>query len=284
VLQAIDLYHTAEPQLRDVMQRGDAGMLGKLKATALGQWVLSFNIEWDSLLRNLTQSLGGTAGKLINTTSRLTFGIVIDVFVILFSMFYFFRDGEQILSQARAFIPLSEEYKDLLISRFSTISSATVKGVLLIALIQSSLGTLTLWVFGVESWLLWGGVMLVFSVIPFVGTGAVMIPAGIINILSGNVWQGAAIIVISIFIVSTIDNVLRPRLVGHQAGMHDLMVFFSTIGGLTVFGPSGFIIGPLIAAIFLTVLDIYSIEFRDHIAYPRTSVPVPPPPLPESDK
>jgi predicted PurR-regulated permease PerM len=114
--------------------------------------------------------------------------------------------------------------------------------------------------------------MLVLAVIPFAGTGVVLIPTGLIKILSGEVWQGITIICISVFFISLIDNFLRPRLVGRDTGLHDLMVFFSTLGGISVFGPAGFIIGPLIAAIFLTILDMYRIEFQEHIAYPKSAV------------
>jgi predicted PurR-regulated permease PerM len=268
LVQGIDLYHTAEPQVRELIQKGvPQSILDRVEGTWLGSVFESLAVDWHTVSQNALEMLGATGAKLINKTSRATLRLVINLFVILFSVFYFLRDGEHILQRVRAVIPLSEEYKDRIVSRFSAISRATVRGVLLIALIQSFLGTMTLWIFGVDAWLLWGVVMLVFSVIPFVGTGGILIPTGIISIISGNVWQGVAIICISVFVVSTIDNFLRPRLVGSHAGMHDLIVFFSTLGGIAVFGPSGFIMGPLIAAIFLTVLDIFSIEFQEHIEY-----------------
>lgn len=265
VRQAIDLYTTMGPRLSDLLQKGDAGILGQLKNSAVGKWMSLHNIDWQSLISDATKNLGATVAKVINRTSRATLIVIIDLFIILFSVFYFLRDGERMLKRVKEIVPLSEEYKDLLVERFTSISRATVKGTLFIALIQSFLGTMTLMVFGIDAWMLWGVVMLVFAVIPFVGPGAVLIPTGIIQIIAGDVLSGLAIIAISIFVVSTIDNFLRPRIVGHHAGMHDLLVFFSTLGGISMFGPVGFIIGPLITAIFLTMLDIYSVEFQVHI-------------------
>jgi predicted PurR-regulated permease PerM len=271
-MQAIDLYHTSFPRIFDALQKGDSGILGKIRDSEIGRWLAINNVDWQTTLNNVGKFLGVTAAKVINRTSRTTVLVFINAFIILFSIFYFLRDGERILGRVRDSIPLSEEYKDLIAERFTSISRATVKGMFLIALLQSFLGTMTLWFFGVSGWLLWGVFMLVLAVIPFAGTGVVLIPTGLIKILSGEVWQGITIICISVFFISLIDNFLRPRLVGRDTGLHDLMVFFSSLGGISVFGPAGFIIGPLIAAIFLTILDMYRIEFQEHIAYPKSAV------------
>jgi predicted PurR-regulated permease PerM len=268
ILQGIDLYHNALPVVESFIEKGGTGFFGKFQGTIIGRWLIDLHVDWKTVLSGGLQLLGGGTAKIINKASQLTIGLVVNLFIILFSMFYFFRDGQKILERVRSVVPLGDEYKDRIISRFITISSATVKGSLLIALLQAFLGTVTLWAFGSSAWLLWGVIMMVFALIPFVGTGGILVPAGIIKIATGETWQGIAIILISVCIISTIDNLLRPRLVGMHAGMHDLMIFFSTLGGITVFGPSGFIIGPLVAAIFLTVLDIFSIEFQEHIEYP----------------
>lgn len=268
ILQGIDLYHNAVPRVNDLMSRGGADLLDRFHNTAFGQWIAATGIDLRTALSSGLQMLGANTAKIINKTSRMTIGIVVNMFIILFSMYYFFRDGGHMLKRVREVIPLSEEYKDLLVNRFISITSATIKGTLLIALLQSFMGTITLWAFGISTWLLWGVVMLVLALVPFVGTGAVLIPTGIVKIVAGDVWQGITIILLSVLVISTVDNILRPRLVGKHAGMHDLLVFFSTLGGISVFGPAGFIIGPLIAAIFLTVLEMFSIEFQEHIEYP----------------
>jgi predicted PurR-regulated permease PerM len=104
--------------------------------------------------------------------------------------------------------------------------------------------------------------MVILSVIPLVGCWLILYPAAFYLMMTGEFWHGVAVILITAFVISNIDNLLRPRLVGKDAGMHDLMIFFSTLGGLSMFGVMGFIVGPVIAVFFLTILDIYSIEFK----------------------
>jgi predicted PurR-regulated permease PerM len=136
---------------------------------------------------------------------------------------------------------------------------------LIIGIVQGSLGALALLIFGIKSWILWGFIMIVLSIIPVVGPWIVLIPAGLIQIFLGNIWQGIGIIIFSVIVVSNIDNFLRPRLVGQGAKLHDLVVFFSSLGGIAVFGVMGFIVGPVIASLFVSVLDIYSAEFKDQL-------------------
>ena len=261
--QGIGLYQSIVPQVDDIMKRGSSSVMGKFMGSYTGKWFSLHNVSlnWNDVLTKILDSLSVTIPKYINKYSRTTISFIFNLFIIIFSLFYFLRDGNNILVKIKSIIPISEDYKDRIISKFYLMSNAIIKGVLFISLLQSVLATFVLWIFGIETWLIWGTVMLVLSVIPFLGTGSVLIPAGIIQILYGKTWQGVTIIIISIFFISLIDNVLRPRIVGRHAGMHDLLVFLSIIGGIFSFGPSGFIIGPLIAAVFLTILKIYKIEF-----------------------
>lgn len=261
VRQGIDVYHTFEPRVRQVLHEGDAGLLGEIKRTKILGVVDLSQVDWDEVVTDTAKFIGSIAPKVLNRTTRMTFGMVVDLFIVLFTIFYFLRDGEGILDRVQRLLPLSESNKRLLVERFAAISRATVKGTLVIALVQATLGGLTLLAFGYDNWLLWSVVMLVLAALPMVGTGMVLIPAGIIRIFSGDVWSGIAVIAISVGVVSTVDNLLRPRLVGRDVKMHDLMIFFSTIGGIAVFGIMGFIVGPMVAAIFLTLLDIFSLEY-----------------------
>jgi predicted PurR-regulated permease PerM len=186
-------------------------------------------------------------------------------------MFYFFRDGEKIVERIKYLSPLDERYEDQILNRFLSVSRATIKGTLVLAIIKGTMGGITFWIFGVTSPILWGVIMVLLSIIPLVGAWLVMYPAGIILILTGDVWQGIAIILIAAIPIGNIDNILMPKLVGRDTGMHELLVFISTLGGLSVFGIMGFLIGPIIAAMFVTILDVYSVEFRQHLE-PRPSV------------
>ena len=263
--EAIDFYKNSQARLGEILQQGAAGPLARLQSLSVVRDLHLERIDWQSALRNATSSAGGFVASLINKTSRGTIQVVVLLFTTLFTMFYFFRDGRDLLRRVRALIPLDREYKNAIAARFSSVARATVKGTLLIALVQGTLSGLTLWIFGVGSPFLWGLVATVMAVVPLVGAWVVLYPAAFIQMATGHVWQGVGILLVTVIVIVNVDNVMRPRLVGQEAGMHDLMVFFSTLGGIAMFGPMGFIIGPMIAALFLSVLDIYSAEFRDHL-------------------
>lgn len=224
---------------------------------------IEFNaLDWQQPLQDGLKTIAGWATSFINTTSRGTLQLVAHLFITLFTLFYFFRDGELLIRRLREFSPLDERYERGLIERFTSVSRATIKGTLLIGLLQGSLGGLMLWAFGFSSPALWGVVMVVLSIIPLVGTWMVLYPAGLFEILSGHLWSGIAIIAITALIISSIDNFVRPYVVGRDTGMHDLLVFFSTLGGLSVFGVMGFIIGPVLASLFVALLEFYSLGYR----------------------
>lgn len=187
------------------------------------------------------------------------------VFIMFFTLFYFLIDGKKTLHSLMALSPLKNEHDKLLIEKFISISRATLKGTLVIGAIQGLLGGLTFWIAGVPSPAIWGLIMILFSIIPMVGSTIVWLPAGIIMLLLGNVWQGVFILAVGLGIISVIDNVLRPKLVGKDTQMHPLLIFFATLGGISFFGLPGFIIGPIIVSLFMALSEIYKIEFHDQL-------------------
>src|SRR4030095_12869793 len=182
------------------------------------------------------------------------------------TMFYFFRDGPLLLAKLKYLSPLADDYEEELIHRFLSVSRATIKGTLLVAIIKGTLGGLAFWFFGIQGAVLWGVVMVFLSVLPIVGPWLVMYPAALILLLGGQVWQGIALFLIATFVIGLIDNLLEPIVIGRDSGMHELMVFFSILGGIGLFGVMGFIVGPVIAALFLTLLEIYGKEFNSQLA------------------
>ncbi len=260
--EAIAFYQTVEQEIREIVAKGDQGVLGEIKRAEWVQQLRLDKIDWQASLEEGAKTAATLLASVINKASQGTFQLVGNLFLTLFAMFYFFRDGELIITRLKFLIPLADEYEEALIKRFMSVSRATIKGTLLIGVLKGGLGALTFWIFGISSPVLWGVVMIILSVIPMVGAWLVMYPAAIIMMMAGQVWQGIAVFLIAAIIIGNIDNVLMPRLVGREAGMHDLLIFFSTLGGIYVFGLMGFIAGPLLAALFVTILDIYSIEFR----------------------
>ena len=213
-------------------------------------------------MQDSAKAIGKILGSVINKTSKGTLQFFTTLFITFFTMFYFFRDGDRLVERLKYLSPLNDRYEKVLFDQFFSISRATIKGTLLIGLVQGTLGGLTLWIFDFSSPILWGVVMTLLSVIPMVGSWLVMYPAAIFSLITGNIFTGIAIFLISILIISSVDNVLRPWLVGRDSGMHDLMIFFSTLGGISLFGVMGFILGPIIAALFLAILDLYSTEIK----------------------
>ncbi len=263
--EAIDLYDSSEAYIATVKEKGEDGPLGWINKFSPRVQTIYQTDNWQETATNLAKSMGGTIARGLQSTSMGTMQAIISFFIMVFTMFYFLKDGPAILTRLKYLSPLSDEYENKLGKRFVSVSRATVRGSLLLAVIQGSIGGITLWAFGVKSVLLWTVVMIILSIIPMIGSWLVLYPAALIQIVMGNVWQGVAIILITAVIIANIDNLLRPKLVGKEAGMHDLLIFFSTLGGIAVFGVMGFIIGPVITALMLTFLELYVEEFGSHL-------------------
>jgi predicted PurR-regulated permease PerM len=263
VLQMIHFYQSVEPLVKDVVALGaDSEVVQHIINFAPLQWFNLQSLDLVTIFSDSIKTFLSLGSKLVNKTSAGFFGLFTNVVIMFFTMFYFFMDGELLVKRIKYLSPIRDDYEELIFSRFLLISRATVMGTVIIGITQGTLGALALLVFGIKSWLLWGVVMVFLSLIPLVGTWMVLIPAGVIQILTGNLWQGIGILVISTVIISNVDNLIRPRLVGREAKLHDLIIFFSSLGGIAAFGVMGFIVGPVIAALFISVLDIYSAEFE----------------------
>ncbi len=265
-LEAIHFIQMVQKDLQELLRSGDSVLFIAIRNDKIVDWLKLHQTTWQPYLEEGTKLIGTTLANLINKTSKGTFQLITYLFIMFFSMYYFFRDREQIEQRLKYLSPLSESYEDAIIFRFLSISRATVRGTLVIALIQGGLGAVTFWIFDIDLALFWGVIMAILSVIPIVGPYLVMYPAALLEILYGHVWQGAAIAAICAIVISNVDNVLRPRLVGPYPGMHDLLVFFSTVGGISMFGVLGFIVGPVITALFLALLDIYAYEFKSQLS------------------
>jgi predicted PurR-regulated permease PerM len=173
--------------------------------------------------------------------------------VMLYVLFFLFRDGTRLVGAIRDASPLNEQRTTQLMTKFGEVVRATVKGNFIIAILQGGVGGITFWALGIEAALLWGVVMVVLSLLPAVGAFLVWVPVAIYLFISGAFAKGLILVLIGTLVISLIDNLLRPRLVGKDIGLPDYMVLVSTIGGLALFGMNGFIIGPLIAVLFVTV-------------------------------
>jgi predicted PurR-regulated permease PerM len=268
--EAIGFYQSVEQEIQEIIEKGDSGLLGELKASDWVQRLHLDKVNWQSSLQGAAQKAASLLAAFLNKASKGGFQLLANLFLTFFAMYYFFKDGEILIEKLKYFSPLAEEYEKKLIGRFLAVSKATINGTLLIGVIKGAMGGLTFWVFGIGSPILWGVVMVLLSFIPLVGAWLVMYPAAFFMMLSGQVWQGLVVLLIAAIIVGSVDNVLGPRLVARGAGMHDLLIFFSTLGGISMFGVMGFIIGPIIAALFIAILEVYGTEFRSQLELSKT--------------
>jgi len=162
-----------------------------------------------------------------------------------------------------------------MLDKFTSVTRATLKGTLLIGILQGGLAGIAFALAGIDNAVFWGTVMAVLSIIPSIGSALVWVPAAIILLVQGNVASGIGLLAFCGVVVGSLDNVLRPILVGKDTKMHELMIFFGTLGGIMMFGISGIFIGPLIASLFVTIWELYGVAFSDYLpeVY-RTKKPV----------
>jgi predicted PurR-regulated permease PerM len=186
-------------------------------------------------------------------------------------MFFFLRDGRQILEKILYYTPLNHEDEVLVLERLISVTRATIKGTLVIGVIQGALAGIGFWVAGIDGSAFWGTIMAVLSIVPGIGAALVWVPAVIYLYITGQTLTATLLLAWCAAVVGTIDNILRPTLVGKDAKMPDLLILVGTLGGLFLFGPIGFIVGPLVCGLFLTVWDIYGTTFK-HVLPPVKSL------------
>jgi predicted PurR-regulated permease PerM len=195
---------------------------------------------------------------------------VIDLFVMLYVRYFLLRDGGGLTALVRRALPLRRDHTDRLIHDFATVVRATVKGNVVIALVQGTLGGLALWALHIGAPLLWGALMALLSLVPAVGAALVWVPIALYLLAVGSLWSAVALTAWCVLVIGLVDNVLRPVLVGKETRMPDYLVLVATLGGLTAFGINGFVIGPAIAALFLASWSIFAQARQEQRAAART--------------
>jgi predicted PurR-regulated permease PerM len=236
----------------------------------LPAWVLSLldrlHLTNLSTLRETLASNLVKGGQIL-APQALTIGMnsldfMISLGIMLYLLFFLLRDGKSLAAQIKKTIPLRDDQKTALFSRFADVVRATVKGGISVAIVQGMLGGLAFWFLGIHAPLLWAVLMAFLSLLPAIGAALVWLPAATYFLANGAVWQGAGLILYGVLVIGLVDNALRPFLVGKDTKLPDYVVLISTLGGIEVFGLNGFIIGPLIAAIFTVSWQIFSANTR----------------------
>ncbi|MDD0995195.1 AI-2E family transporter [Pseudomonas sp. TNT2022 ID1044] len=196
-----------------------------------------------------------------------TFQFIVSFFIMLYLLFFFLRDGAELARKVRTAVPLEENQKRRLQLKFNRVVRATVKGNLVVAITQGALGGLIFWFLDIPSALIWAVLMAFLSLLPAVGAGIIWAPVAAFFLFTGAIWQGVTLALFGVFVIGLVDNVLRPILVGKDTKMPDYMILISTLGGLAIFGLNGFVIGPLIAALFMSSWAIF-IETKPRVQLP----------------
>jgi predicted PurR-regulated permease PerM len=208
-------------------------------------------------------SLGLTAGSQFLTTQIInigqnTFNFVVSLFIMLYLLFYLLRDGDELLRRIKEAVPLRADQKRALFDKFTVVIRATVKGNIVVAIVQGVLGGLIFWFLGIHAPLLWAVLMTFLSLVPAVGAGLVWLPVAIFFLITGAALYGLVLIAYGVLVISVVDNILRPILVGKDTKLPDYVVLISTLGGISIFGINGFVLGPVIAAMFMAVWHIFA--------------------------
>lgn len=247
--------------------RSEPDRLGQLRAWAerlplVGRFVPANDVLVQKL-GEVASTVGPMLAGKLAAVGRGTLAFFFQLFVCLYAMFFFLVDGRQLLRQVLYYIPLGPAQEAQLLERFISVTRATLKGSLLIGVIQGILAGVAFAIAGVPAASFWGTVMVVLSIIPAVGAALVWIPAVGYLAIVGQGGPALGLFIWCAVVVSSVDNFLRPLLVGRDARMSDLMILLSTMGGIVLFGALGFIVGPIIAALFVTVWHIYGNAFRE---------------------
>ena len=193
-------------------------------------------------------------------------------FLMLYILFFFLRDGDRLVTMLIRVLPLGDERVRQLLAKFSEVTVATIKGTLVVGAVQGALGGGLFWALGIPAPVFWGTLMAAFSVLPAVGPGLVWAPAAIILLGLGEIVKGIVLVAAGVIVIGLVDNVLRPILVGRDTAMPDYLVLLSTLGGLSLFGVSGFVIGPVIAAFFLVVWEMFAQEHTEEAVSAKSPI------------
>ncbi len=265
--EAASLYNQLQSGTIDI-----AGTVTKFRAS-LPPWAEKVVADYGFLdperLRALIGS-GLSAGLRSVATRALTVGqgaltFLAALGVMLYLTWFLLRDGDSLAGRMEQALPLEPDLRDRMIDKFLRVVRATIKGTVLVAVIQGIVGGVIFWLLGIEGALLWGLLMGFFSLIPAVGTGIVWVPVAAYLLITGSLMEGGILVFCGLFVIGMIDNLLRPILVGKDIKLPDFVVLIATVAGLELFGLSGFVVGPIIAALFIAVWDMVT-ELRGHSA------------------
>jgi len=268
--QSVLFYHSLQANMEGTAN-STAERLREFESRPAVQWLIRqanrLSASEDTDLQGLAQqSLSAVSRFLVSRGPSLLAGVgemIYGLLLIFITMFFLFRDGPAIMEVIKTSNPLPEAYRSEIVKKFQDVSFATFYGSLLTAMVQGSAAALLFWSLNIEPALLWGVITAFVSLVPLVGTFLVWIPMSAYLILTGATTRGLILLAVGGLVVSSIDNVLKPVIIQGHTDMHSLLVFLSVLGGMQAFGFLGILLGPLLAAIFLSLFHLYLEQHRE---------------------
>jgi predicted PurR-regulated permease PerM len=260
--QSVDLYQAVADGNWISRVQGVTGWLGQ---TALAPYVESIKSNWTNYAGEAAQGISVFLFENLKSITQNSVKFIFQLLIMLYTLFFFLKDGPKLLNKIMRLSPLGNEYEAMLYEKFTSTARATLRGTFLVGGIQGLLAGILFWAVGIKGALIWAVLTMAVAIVPAIGAFVIWLPTGIIMLTLGNIWQGITILIVGALIISTIDNFLRPIIVGKDTQMHTLIVLFATLGGIFIFGISGFVIGPIIAALFLSVASMYEHHYRHEL-------------------
>ncbi|HLD31901.1 MAG TPA: AI-2E family transporter [Patescibacteria group bacterium] len=260
--ESIDLYYSASNTDWGAQVEG---LAKRLDNTRLEPLIIKIQNDWPQYATTIARGVSAFLFNSLKSFTQNSLRFFLLFFLMLYSLFYFLRDGQEIIKRLIRLSPLGDKYEKMLSEKFTSTARATIKGNLFVGVIQGVLGGLVFWITGINGALIWAIIMIFLSLIPAVGSFLIWLPAGVIMLATGHTWEGATILIVGTLLISTIDNLLRPLLVGKDIQLHPLVILFTTLGGLMMFGISGFVIGPVLASLFFAVMSIYEHHYQHQL-------------------
>lgn len=249
--QGIRFFQTLQPRIEELLSR----YTGANNPTFLG-----FELSVTVLVEKLQEFSGSAAEYLVMILQKTAGGVasaILQVFVMLYTLFFCYLDGDKFVKWVKKLVPLTSEESDKLLNNFFTTAITSLKVLGILGIVQGALGGLAMWVCGIPSPFFWTILLVFTTIIPVFGAQIILFPAAVILIILGEVGFGIGLFLWSWIVVANADNLLRPYLVGRAVQLHELVVFLTTIGGIAVFGFWGFLVGPVIAALLKAVAEFY---------------------------
>ena len=259
--QAFTFTESAGPKIREIVADPDQ-VFKKLESIPLVKEIFPDQEKFVKIVGNGGKALGNFVVQGLSALTSGTANFLFSFFMFLFAFYYFLIDGKFYLDRMLYVLPLKHDEETILVSRFTTVTKATLKGILGVGLAQGVAGGISMAILGVPHVLLWSVLMMVSTIIPVVGTAMIWLPASLYLMITGHMVNGIILLAFSALVIGNLDNFIRPKLVGKTAEMPDIMILFSTLGGLSMFGIIGIVVGPILAALFMTLWEIYGKSYK----------------------